>query len=103
MSADTLNRAIRIARCLETHAEAVLHGAGSQQQADTVYVWEKLKELKKPETTKRELLRVCRKFQRSAELDEFLDILEERGYILREQTAGQSGVPSTRIFINPNV
>jgi hypothetical protein len=103
ISGETMRSAIAISRYLISHYKKAIDDANADPlKSGCKYVVKKLRENGKTTTiTKRELLRVCRRFQKAKELDPVLDELENLGYlelIEEEQTTGR---PSIMYNINP--
>ena len=98
-----MRNAITISRYLISHYKKAIDDANANPlKSDCKYAVKKLRENGKTTTiSKREILRVCRKFQKAKELDPVLDELENLGYIeLTEEEKG-TGRPSIMYNINP--
>ena len=104
--ADTMRRAIRIGRYFLAHAGYAYSVMGSDQNMRKAkFVLAKLEALGQPETSRRDLFRLCRgKFFRKAEdLVPTLELLEEHGYLkqLQPERKGNGRPFSARILLNP--
>lgn len=103
ISGEIMLNAIAIARYLISHCKNAIDSANADPlKSDCKYAIKKLRENGKTTTiSKREILRICRKFQKAKELDPVLDELENLGYIeLTEEEKG-TGRPSIMYNINP--
>lgn len=107
ISGDAMDRAIRIAKCLEGHARNAFGNMGIVGNAK--YVLQKLQEfaLQMPEPDmpikKRDFCRFCHgKFNTFEEMGPVLKLLEANGYIVT-QSIPTGGRPSEWIYLNPYV
>jgi hypothetical protein len=103
ISGETMRNAIAIARYLISHCKNAIDSANADPlKSDCKYAIKKLREKGKATTiSKREILRVCRKFQKAKELDPVLDELENLGYLELIEDEKATGRPSTMYNINP--
>ena len=101
INAQTAQRAVAIAGWSEAHARRALCESVSEPAEDrnAKYVLEKIKSLKSPELSRRELMRKCRKLS-PAEFSEVLEILAEMNYI-RIETEKTVRKPKEIVKINP--
>lgn len=103
ISGETMRNAITISRYLISHYKKAIDDANANPlKSDCKYAVKKLRENGKTTTiSKREILRICRKFQKAKELDPVLDELENLGYIELTEDEKATGRPSIMYNINP--
>lgn len=101
INAQTAQRAIAIAGWSEAHARRALCESVSEPAEDrnAKYVLEKIKSLKAPELSRRELMRKCQKLSQT-EYAETLEMLVEMNYIEIE-TVKTTRKPKEIVKINP--
>ena len=104
LSGQTALNGISIAMWTENHAlKALSSEMLDTTEKDANYVLERIKTADKLELSKREILRLCRKFN-AGEIAEPLGLLEDMGYIRYIQPpSGTKGRPSENYKINPLV
>jgi hypothetical protein len=103
ISGDTMRNAIAISRYLIPHYKKAIDDAHADPlKSDCKYTVQKIRgNGKATNISKREILRICRKFQKASELNPVLDELENLGYLeLLEEEKG-TGRPSTLYVVNP--
>jgi hypothetical protein len=109
IEAETLDRAVEIARYLIPHADAVLrlmNRVELQAEADAAYLAHWVERERLEQFTKRDAHRHgLRRFDTAEDLDPALSILERRGYIrkLPQVTKGPGRKPSPSYEVRPNV
>lgn len=105
VNAQTVKDAIIIGEYFLEHTKAVFLTTSNADTEDAGYVLRRLKE-EPPQgsVSKRDLLRLCRKFHKGEDLSGALTVLLDRGYLReapREDYKGQGRKPGERYDINP--
>jgi hypothetical protein len=107
IEAQTMRDAIKIIECLNIHAEKIFKESGTDEKFEiTMYVLKKLLSFDCEEITKSELYQSCRKkLKNPNELDQLLNTLIERNYIITQKTPStiKGGKPSIKIQINSKI
>ncbi len=101
--AEWLEAAEAVGWCLAQHTKQIFSEADADSDiAEANYILKRLQAGGELETSKRELLRSCKRFKKADDMAPALELLEERNYLRRElvQTGGR---PTERIFVNPSV
>ena len=101
VSAETMRRAIRIADCLASHAEAAFRRDGDRED-NLQYTLRRLQQTR-PRTV-RQALRCLTRFHRRAEMDPYLEELRQRNCIrISRQISPETGRSSEIIELNPRL
>ena len=101
---DTAMAAINISMWAENHALKALQGemTESQEVKDAKYILSRCREQHITELSKRELLRLCRRFKTNEDIENPLELLEDMRIVRRETIqAAAKGRPSERVNFNP--
>lgn len=103
VQADEMAKAIALGRFFIPHAQAAYQAMGADTAAeDAKYIWGKVRQRGQKELSRRDLLRICRRFQRDEELEPGLALLIDRGYIQPQPTP--TGARQTlKLLFNPLV
>lgn len=105
ISQATMERAIEIARALESHAETAYGFMQADEGESTArYILKRIKAAGRDELSRSELCRLCRKLSPD-ELDSAAEELEERGYLRKTEgkTGPAGGRPGATYQINPAI
>ncbi|MDR1703176.1 MAG: DUF3987 domain-containing protein [Clostridiales bacterium] len=103
MKGETMSNAIKIGDYFLAHAKAAYQLMGADEaMKDAKYILAKLEKERFERVTKRDFLRLCRKFKKTEQLDEPLKRLIEYNYLkeLNKSTSGNNRVLESYI-INP--
>lgn len=106
VSLETLSAAAGIAGALSSHAQAAYQAmGGDENSANAKYILSKLVECKDGYVTRTDLTRLCRgKFDKTADMEPALDILENRGYIhAADAEIGYNKRKARIYFLNPAI
>lgn len=100
---ETMTSAIRIAECLERHAEFVYQAMGADESfQDAKYLWRRIDTAGTLEVSKRDIYHICKgHFRRVEDMTPALQILIERGYIRETEEKKERGRPSVKLLVNP--
>lgn len=103
ISGRTMRNAIAISRYLISHSKKAIDDANADPlKSNCKYTVHKLRENGKVDNiSKREILRICRRYQKASELDLVLNELENLGYLELIEEEKAAGRPSTMYTINP--
>ncbi len=104
INGDTAFKAIQIAMWQEGQAKRAFEGVTEQREKeDAEYILEKVRSKGIMEYSKTELKRLCRKFKRTSDLDEPLELLKDMAYLKEVYNdAVTKGRPTAPIYIfNP--
>lgn len=106
LSGQTALNAVSVAMWADNQAMKAFNEIGGNDEEKTAkYVLNRIKKSGSLELSKREILRLCRKFKTAEELEEPLNVLEDLGYI-REMNIEYSSTgrkPSIKFKINPYI
>ncbi len=102
VSLDVMGKAIAIARCLSSHAEACYQVMGADKaQEDAKYLLRKIEKNGQDEISKRDLFNICKgRFKRVELMVPALQVLSDMGY-LKEVEQKTKGRPTRKIVVNP--
>lgn len=102
MSAETVVKAVGIAECLSSHAEAAYQMMGGDKgQVDAKYLWRRIQNTGQDEMSKRDLFNTCKgKFKTVENIEPALNVLVDMGYI-QVKTVQTGGRPTQKIKVNP--
>lgn len=105
VSLDTMLAAQAIGGYFLEHARAAFQMMGiteSREEKDARYILRRLLSDGRTKISKRDLIRLCRKFRSAEEMEPGLEELTERGYIRVETVkTGGRGKPPQIIYLNP--
>lgn len=104
ISADSMERAIKVMKCLSYHALAAYQMMSiDKTEKDAQYLWKRIHALQKDNFSKSELFDKCKgRFKTAKDMEAALNLLEERHYIgISQSKTGQKGRPSQHIEVNP--
>lgn len=105
VSVETINNAIAIGRYATSHTFKAMDKSKNLMNETCRYIVDKIAgNGEQKSISKRELLRLCRKFKSSDDINSALQILQEFGYLelVQDQTSGP-GRPTEEYLINPHV
>ncbi|MDP6117922.1 MAG: YfjI family protein [Planctomycetota bacterium] len=98
IDAETVSNAVKVGRYLIPHAQAAYAEMGADKTLDDArYVLAKIKSKVLKQFTKRDLLRVARRFNKASEAEPALKLLQEKNYI-RQVRAPNSNSNSRLIY-----
>ena len=103
VSLDTIQRAEAIGAYFLEHAKAafqIMGLADRPEEKEAKYIWKRLAADGRIELSKRDLLRLCRKFHTADEMEPGLSELTKRGYV-RIDKAKTGGRPTENVILNP--
>jgi len=102
ISVDTLNRSIKIAECLSSHAMAAYQMMGADTAtADAKYLLKRIESIGQDEISKRDLFDKCKgKFKKMEAMEPAVQTLVEMGYI-RQDEQNTGGRPTIILRLNP--
>ncbi|MCD8051906.1 MAG: DUF3987 domain-containing protein [Clostridiales bacterium] len=105
ISGETMERAIKVADFIDAHALAIYNTDGETSASDSEYVRDRIRDhvrtTKKTRLARRDVLRLCRRFKRVAELDDPLEDLCDRNMVAIEKEQQTRGAPKQWILLNP--
>lgn len=74
---------------------------GNDEEKSAKYVLNRIKKSGSLELSKREILRLCKRFKSAEEFQEPLELLEDMGYIRKVLNKSTGGRPGEKFKINP--